>query len=65
VSDLKYATITVDYRTEFWFQLKRSGEVEGTAMVTYTLGFDDAPLREFIAASKSLGSKMGGFGTCQ
>jgi hypothetical protein len=49
VSDLKWVTLATDYQTDFWFTLNASGDLQGTAVVKYSLSFDDTPLRTLIA----------------
>jgi hypothetical protein len=58
VSDLKYVTLSTDYRTEFWFTLASTGELQGTAMVTYTLSFDDSALRGLITQANKGGNSI-------
>ena len=57
-SDLKYVTLTTDYQTDFWFNLNTAGELHGSAIVTYSLSFNDAKLRDVISLANRAGNSL-------
>ena len=59
-SDLRWATLTIRYESDFWFTLSENSDVRGFAITNYRMSIDDARLRDAISGLKGAASAGAG-----